>query len=245
MTPPTEIRVETVVAGTQIPTATNSFSIAEMDKDATGIADIRFIQPGAGSSLVSPIHLIVKIPSDARMAGIDLRGRDGRLLARSLLAPDGSGQLELDIDFEISRPTEAARLLISIEDEFDRLRELASLEIKLLASGESTILPPDEQGEIIIEAPSVGDSVGGGAVLVSGNVRGLEARPLNVQLITRSGRVLASDDVYPRIDGSGSASFAIDMDYRIDGGEWVLVSVSQQLDGVTFFLESVEVWLES
>ncbi|MEX2161044.1 MAG: hypothetical protein WD751_03935 [Anaerolineales bacterium] len=194
--------------------------------------------------MASPIHVVAEGPPWATVVRVDLRGRDGRLLARKLLLPAARGRFDFDLDFEISRPAEAGRLLVGIEDGYGRLAELTSIEVELVAEGEGGGLLPSQPIEIFIEAPAAGEAISGGSIMVSGSVRGLVARPLTVQLITRQGRVLASDNVYPSLDATGSGSFELEMAYHLDEAEWVLVSVSQQTDGVTIVLSSAEVLLE-
>lgn len=215
--------------------------IALFDNSAISVAEvIHFVSPGQDSELVSPIHLAAELPLAGGAIRVELHGQDGQLLARRLLAPIDEGHLELDIPFEISADSQAATLLVSLEDEYDRMQEVASIEVTLLAEGESTQRLADA-GQIVIEAPVVGQSITGGTVTVAGTVSGLDAGPLLVQLITRSGRVLASQDVYATLGDGEKRSFEVELDYALRNAEWARLSVAMQRNGVIVLLRSVEV----
>lgn len=232
----------TAIAG--LPTETPAIFIAETEISSFSIAGLAFLEPGAGSELVSPIHINAQIPEDAAVVRVELRGADGRLLARQLARPDGSGRLQLDLDFEIRNTRETGRLVLSADDEYGRSVQLVSIEIQLLAEGENLLLSAQDQQALSIESPQTGDRIAGGSVTVSGHVIGEPGKPLNVQLITREGRILASDDLYPQFaSGSESGLFTIELSGQVETGTWVLVSLSQSENNLLIFLTSVEIWL--
>ncbi len=162
---------------------------------------------------------------------IELYGSDGRLMARKILVYDAASQAELDvrIDFEISHASEAAWLMVRTEDAYGRVQALNSVEVVLLAQGEPSIKPaPLEPEGITIASPEAGAVSTGGTVTVTGAANIPAGRPLNVQLITREGRVLAFNEVYPTFkEGQTSGTFEISLPYRVKEVTWVQIAISE------------------
>ncbi len=234
---PTAIPPTTAHPTTAQPFATN---IASFTPTAKYFAQsLNIFQPGQGSRLVSPIQLTVDVPPGDGVLRAELVGNDTTLLWRDVLPTRDSDRVEVDIPFEI-RGEENARLLVSRDDQFNRVVELRSVEIQLLESGTTLPMPPSEQETPHIDLPQAGQTVSGGLLSLSGRVAPGVEGPLDLRLVTRDRRVPAIANVYPAADGSFSAEVV----YSLQQAEWVLVTVSQRQDGVTASLSSVEVWLE-
>lgn len=228
-------------------TATASPSPAMIVSTPEPVPDgISIAAPGPDSQVTSPIQLQAQLqPGSNGLVRIELAGRDGRLLARTLLRLDGN-ELVYEIPFEV-RGAEAGRLSLSIKDEYGRTTELASVTLTLLPpDGEQIIQAPDPEPGLVIESPQAGVTLVGGVVVVSGQVRGSSTRPLTIQLITRQGRVLAADDVYTDAPGAdGYSLFVLEMNVEVGEENWVLVVISRSGGDIAglWFVESREVRL--
>jgi len=152
-------------------------------------------------------------------------------MARKIVVYDEAAQGELDvsIDFEISRAKEAGRIAISTEDEFSRLQALNSVDVVLLSNGIQVINPAADQKEgIAIGSPKEGDAIVGGTVIVTGKADIPAGRPLNIQLITREGRVLAFNEVYLTFgEGQTSGTFEIRLPYRVKEATWAQIAITE------------------
>lgn len=162
-------------------------------------------------------------------------------MARQVVRAAG-GPVELELAFEPAGDVENARLALSLDDELGRLQELISVEIILLSEGENKLVVGGLPSLLVIETPQVGGTVNGGAVPVSGIVR-QPAGSLNIQLITREGRVLRSIDL--RLAGSEGeeGTFGAELTYNPAAAAWVQVAVSLREAGIITEFKSVEVWL--
>ncbi|MEX2144311.1 MAG: hypothetical protein WD740_06925 [Anaerolineales bacterium] len=217
--------------------------IAYFNNNATFDADLRLVYPGTGSRLASPILLIATVPAGTSALRVELFGEDGRLLLRKLLLNDGSGQLELELVFEVPA-LETGRLALSMDDEFGRLQELTSTEVELLTEGESLNVAGEAQThQLTIDSPKTGDTIQGGTFNLSGVVHD-QGRSVNIQLVNREGRVISTDDVFISSSGGDEREFSAVLVYGISEPEWVQVVVSLRVAGVTRAVTSVEIWLE-
>jgi len=117
-------------------------------------ASIQFINPGALSKVISPIELHVFLrPGDSGRARVELFGENGRLMYRKLFVFDVStgvqSNLRTEIDYEITGVAETAKLVVSVDDAYGRIKTLASQDLILLSLGEPDINPPGDLGEWI------------------------------------------------------------------------------------------------
>lgn len=202
------------------------------------IAHLTWLYPGAGSVLTSPILIAAQFPSEVTIIRVELHGSDGRLLARQVL-PAGASQFEISMDFEIQLAQEEARLSLSIDDALGRTVELSSIAVTLASEGSSTIEPAQSISVIEITDPQPDAKVSGGRLTIAGRA-GIADDPVHVEVLTSAGRVLAADDTYPSED---TGEFGIELAYRLNETETVLVVASQSQGGVMLFLDSVEIRL--
>ncbi len=163
---------------------------------------------------------------------IELFAADGRLLARKILSTGATGQvtyLQSSIDFEVSRTSQAAFLILSTEDEYGRLQALNSVDLKLLSAGEQLITPASEfVANIQIWSPQQGNEVSGGSLIIKGQANSPPGRPLNIQLITREGRVLNFGEVYPRFEQDSEwGTFEIKLSYALKEATWVQIAITE------------------
>jgi hypothetical protein len=224
--------------------------IAETGNPAEFIEDIRIKTPGLDSRITSPILLEVMLsPSSTGFVRIELTSQSGTLLARQILsiAPNSqteSAELNVPIIFEIDRMTLEAYLIASLEDEYGRLKALDSAAITLLNGGESTIVENNATNPIQITSPEAGATLNGRSLSITGDAATQPGRALNIELITRRGRVLAFGEAYPQLeDGSENGKFSLTLDYEVEEPTWVLIGVAERLSGFIIHYASVEVLL--
>ena len=215
-------------------------------------ADIQIISPGALSRVVTPlkVHAFL-IPGAGGRVRVELLGEDGRLLYRTIFVFDSPSDarvnLWVDLDFEISGVAETARLVVSVDDSYGRLKSLASENVILLSWGNPDINPPgDLLAPIVIQQPTPKVLIQGGKLLVSGLVRSASEQPLLIEIIATDGRIVGS-----RLAGiatspqGGHRLFAAAVPYHVSSPTWVRLTVSERgtrLPGATQ-LSSLEVLL--
>lgn len=214
--------------------------------------DIQIINPGPLSKIASPIELHAFLTPGANgRVTVELFGEDGRLLYRKIFVfdapPEARANLYTNIGFEIAGVAETARLVISVDDEYGRLRALTSEDLILISIGNSDINPSgDLLKPIVIQQPTLKVLVQGGKLVVSGLVRTASDQPLLVELIATDGKVVGS-----RLAGIAEGPmdahrlFAAEVSYTVQSPTWVRVTVSERgvrLPGIVQ-LASVEVLL--
>lgn len=181
---------------------------------------------------------------------MELVDQTGRLLARKVVGVETAIdedliELEMPIYFEVSHPSVGALLILSLDDEYGRLKALDSIEVTLLSAGENLLLANETLSHIEIESPNSGEILEGGSLVISGQSSSQPGRPLSIELITRAGRVLVFGEVYPRFDdGSQVGTFSITLNYELEQSEWVLIAVAERKNGVTIHYASLEVLLQ-
>ena len=219
-------------------------TVTPMNSSNIPFADIQFLSPGELSRVTSPINLhAFMIPGDSGRAKIELFGEDGRLMYRKLFmftSPPGlQANLRTEIDFEIAGVAETARLVISTDDSYGRMKSAASLTLILLSLGDSDINPAGDQlSPIVIQEPKPKVLIQGENLKVSGLIRTDSDQPLLVEIVTTDGKVIGS-----RLAGIVSGrtgnyrEFATELSFSVDTPTWVRVMVSKRNNGNTTPLE--------
>lgn len=183
---------------------------------------VQFLSPGPGSLVTSPFLLRASLrPGPSATVRVELLGEDGRLLMREVKAYDlplSQGVLiGQEITFAISAVAETARLQLIVEDEYNRLAAVASLDLLLLSLGDPDLAQAGDGLEnIVINAPRENALIQGGVVRVSGLARLRSAQPLLIELRDRDGRIVGTRQaaVTP-IPGSSYGAFEIDVPYTV------------------------------
>ncbi|MBU0510738.1 MAG: hypothetical protein KJ638_03420, partial [Chloroflexi bacterium] len=239
-------------AGANQPPSTSAPTPTHLPPIEIPYADIQIISPGALSRVVTPIKLhAFLIPGAGGRVRVELLGEDGHLLYRKIFVfdtpVDARVNLLVDLDFEISGVAETARLVVSIDDSYGRLKSLASENVILLSLGNPDINPPGDLLElIVIQQPTPKVLIQGGTLTVSGLVRSASEQPLLIELIATDGRIIGS-----RLAGiatspeGGHRLFAAEVPYHVNSPTWVRLTVSERgtrLPGVTQ-LSSLEILL--
>jgi hypothetical protein len=221
-------------------------SIAETQNSTEFIEQIRIKYPGSDSRIASPILLELLVPpSSTGLVRIELASPTGALLVRQILRPGAElTEISVPINFESNRTAIEAYLIASTEDEYDRLIALDSAAITLLNEGESVIVANNGSNQIQITSPKAEASLNGGSLTISGAAATQPGRALNIELITREGRVLAFGETYPAFQqGSELGGFSLVLDYQVDEPTWVLIGVAERLSGFIIHYASLEVLL--
>ncbi len=185
-------------------------------------ASIQISRPGELSKIASPLRFNASLISeDAKRITIELYGEDGRLLVRQVrsyaAAPGRRTYLSLELPFEIKATAEIARLVLSMTDAKGRTLALNSVNLILLAVGQSDINPSSAMQEaIIIEQPTPLALIQGGNLLVTGKARPNTDLPLMVQLITEDGNIVGQrlTAVSTRPPG-GYGDFFVEVPYKV------------------------------
>lgn len=216
-------------------------------------AEIEIRNLGALSRVTSPIHLYTYLkPGAGGKVRIELLGEDNRLLYREIrkvnFVPVGAwANLTMDIGFEISAPAEAARLKISVDDDYGRTVALNSVPLILLSVGQADIVPPlDVQAPIVVRQPRKKALIQGGKVVVAGLARPESDQPLMVRLITTKGAEVGFRLVEVERPTQGQyGTFAVEVPYQVSVLTPVLLVVQESVGNLEniIHLTSVEIML--
>lgn len=195
--------------------------------------EIRIISPGPLSRLTSPFILNAYLnPGEDRRVQVSLYGEDERLVVRHQInfqeTKASKVQLKKTLSFEISEPTETARLEISTRDTYGRVTALASIDVVLLEEGQSSIrYPLDVNENIIIQQPIPSNLIQGDGLIVKGFTRVAPQGLVVVQLLNRQGGLVGTKVIEVAEDdlGGGYRFFADQVPFLVDSASWVRVQV--------------------
>jgi hypothetical protein len=215
---------------------------------------VQIINPSHLSKVVSPIDLytFVEPGGDGRIR-VELTGEDGRVLYRQVFlytnSPAGARvNLNTKVDFEIAGVAETGRLTVSVNDEYERLKALSSVDLVLLADGQADLTPTGDLLEnIFIQQPQIKTLVQGENILVTGLARTGDDQPLLVELVAPDGRIIGSRlaGIAPLTADGSHRLFAAEVPFSVSSPTWVRVTVydnSGRLPGPKH-VSSVEVLL--
>jgi len=195
---------------------------------------VQIIHPSHLSKVVSPIELYTFLaPGGDGRIRVELTGEDGRLLYRQVFlfteTPAGARvNLNAKVAFEIAGVAETGRLMVSINDEYERLQSLSSVDLVLLADGQADLTPTGDLLEnIFIQQPMIKTLVQGDNVLVTGMARTGSDQPLLVELIATDGRIIGSRlaGIAPMQEDGGHRLFAAEVPFSVSTPTWVRVTV--------------------
>lgn len=186
-------------------------------------ARVQIYRLGELSIVTSPFHVSTRITSrDGAVVRIDLRGEDGRTLARELRTfqnvPWQAARIGRDMEFEFSGAAELGRLIISVEDVYGRLIDANSVNLILLSTGTPEINPYSALWQrIIIQEPVPKALIQGGTLVVSGRVRpNNPEHALKTMLIDENGQVLGHRLASISIPIPGDyGTFAAEVPYKV------------------------------
>jgi hypothetical protein len=216
-------------------------------------ATIIITRPGPQSKVSSPFRVITKLaPGDDWQIKIEVVGEDGRVLVRKIArpaVPPGLWRITYitDLTFNIAAVAEIGRLQISVNDEYGRVKALASVPLILVSEGASRVNPPgDQKEEIIIQQPHGNVMIQGKSMFVIGLARPRGEKPLVVEIIDDEGSILGfglAPIVIP--ENSDYGLFATEINFEVEEVKWVRVVVRERGGRIpgNVHLSSVEVVL--
>jgi hypothetical protein len=218
---------------TPTPTATPTATPAPPEE--IPFADIQILRPAPLSKVASPIQLhAFLIPGAGGCIRVELYGEDGRLMYRQifLFEAPASARVNLfaNLNFEIPGVAETARLRVSVDDEYGRIKALASSDVVLLSAGESDLYPAGDLLEpIVILQPMQKISYKGGTLMVNGLVRTGSDLPLFVEITDPEGKLIGSR-LAGIVEGDKTEHrlFAAEVPYQVSEPTWVRVTVSER-----------------
>jgi hypothetical protein len=223
-------------------------AVPQPDADAGAI---QLLGPGPLSKVVSPLAVFgYALPGYGNKGKLELFGEDGRLLVSELIQLNSIYRFAYfyrTLTFQTGAVGELGRITLSTRDQYGRLSSVYSAHILLLSEGVSLINPPGNlQERCVVERPVVGRHNPGGTLAVTGKMRPFSSQPLTVELITRDGRTIASQQVpiTPALDGS-YVPFNTSLAYSVSGGTWTQLVVRQDDDRIRgmMYLYSQEIYL--
>lgn len=196
---------------------------------------IQIYVPGELSKLISPFRFVANLqPSPNNTVLIELLGEDGRMLTRKIILAFPSGGFTrtnavTDIDFEIDELAESGRIVVSVQDEYGRVRALASVNVILLSTGITQMNPyVDNLESIIIQQPSANVMVQGESLIVTGLARTQSNNLLQVELIDREGKVIAFGfATVVTAEGEEYGFFALELSFSVEDPIWVMITVQE------------------
>jgi hypothetical protein len=250
-TPTLEPTLTETVAPIATITLPPTLTATSLPQPEVGSAAIQFYGPGPLSKAVSPMVVYgYAIPGYSARGRVFLFGEDGRLLASKLLQLNTAftwAYFYGTLTFEVKGAGELGRLTMTTQDEYGRFTAENSVHLILLPEGISIINAPGNLKErCVIEKPVAGRRISGGSVTIAGKMLPYNSLPLEVELIGRDGKVIASQGttISPSADDS-YVSFQVDLPYSVPYGTWALMTVSQPDDRIagTMYLYSREIYL--
>ncbi len=162
------------------------------------LAFMRIQKPGPYSKVSSPLQVEALVsPGEDGYVYVELIGEDGRLITRQALDyrsfMNRYFYINPQVPFELSTAAETARLVVRVQDRFQRPIYLCSVEVVLMRLGRSEITAPwIVQEPYVVRSPREGAVISGGVVRVNGLARLVNDRPLIFELFDESGQLVSN-----------------------------------------------------
>jgi hypothetical protein len=214
---------------------------------------ILILEPGPGSRVTSPLRVAGTADSTFEQnLVVRLVADDGSELALTATTIDADlgqrGPFAVDLPFTISGERQAFIQVYATSGRDGGVTHLASVGVTLADSGTETIRPVTDSAErIIINQPTVGNTIQGGSVHVTGIGLASFEQTLLVELLDAEGNVLAMQPIIVAAPDLGQPGpFEAALTYQISSsqpGRIVVRDVSPAFGG-DVHLASVEVTLE-
>jgi hypothetical protein len=202
-------------------------------------AEIEIRAPGHLSKVASPIsvYAIFK-PGYMQRARVELIGEDFRVLSREIITlpyvnRDGVAILSTKVNFEIPGAAEAARLSISVEDEYGRMTALNSIPLILISIGDSDVIPKlDMRQPIFFQQPAPRTLIQGNKVVASGRAHPDGDEFIMIQLVAQDGKIVGKRVCsLSEPDASDYGLFVIDVPFTVTESTPVLMTAWQSDGG--------------
>lgn len=169
---------------------------------------------------------------------IDLIGEDQRIINQMKLDYRRSAGrrflISPMIDFQISAAVETARLVMSVNDLFDRKIAVSSVDLLLLSVGEPEVYTPETLLEpYLVRYPAQNQVISGGMLTVVGLARPVNDRPLVLDLVDEQNKVVGSVQIqvpFPTGDLSHTP-FEVGIPYTVEAETPVRLTLHQESAG--------------
>jgi hypothetical protein len=153
---------------------------------------MRIQKPGPYSKVSSPLQVEALVsPGEDGYIYVELIGEDGRVITRQALDyrsfMNRYFYINPQVAFELNTAAETARLVVRVQDRFQRPIYLCSVEVVLMRLGRNEITAPVVvQEPYVVRSPREGAVISGGVLRVIGLARLVNDRPLIFELIDES-----------------------------------------------------------
>ena len=192
--------------------------------------------PGPGSQVVSPVRVAGwGGPSSQGKVFVRLIGEQGQVLARTttyLLAQDGAaGQFVLTVPFSLSGVAEAGLVEVSINGyTTGKLEHIATRPVVFLSVGPGRVHTNQAVAEkLTLFSPRADRVIRGGFISVSGAAWLDEDLPLLIEVLDRSGAVIASTEVEVEAPVLGElGTFQAQVPYSVPFSQYGYVAVTER-----------------
>jgi len=192
--------------------------------------------PGPGSQVVSPVRVAGwGGPSSQGKVFVRLIGEQGQVLARTttyLLAQDGAaGQFVLTVPFSLSGVAEAGLVEVSINGyTTGKLEHIATRPVVFLSVGPDRVHTNQAVAEkLTLFSPRADRVIRGGVISVSGAAWLDEDLPLLIEVLDRSGAVIASTEVEVEAPVLGElGTFQAQVPYSVPFSQYGFVAVTER-----------------
>ena len=162
------------------------------------LAFMRIQKPGPYSKVSSPLQVEALVsPGEDGYVYVELIGEDGRVITRQALDyrsfMNRYFYINPQVVFELNTAAETARLVVRVQDRFQRPIYLCSVEVVLMRLGRSEITAPQIMQEpYVVRSPREGSVISGGVLRVIGLARLVNDRPLIFELVDESGQLVSN-----------------------------------------------------
>lgn len=162
------------------------------------LAFMRIQKPGPYSKVSSPLQVEALVsPGEDGYIYVELIGEDGRVITRQALDyrsfMNRYFYINPQVAFELNTAAETARLVVRVQDRFQRPIYLCSVEVVLMRMGRNEITAPViVQEPYVVRSPREGAVISGGVLRVIGLARLVNDRPLIFELIDESGQLVSN-----------------------------------------------------
>ena len=236
---------------TRPPTATPTVTLTPTPP----FAYLHITRPGLFSKLISPYRMEAMVqPGEDGLVRIELIGEDDKLITSQVLDyrdyMNRRFWIAPFLEFQIAGAAETARLVMTVEDQFGRKIAVSSVDLILLAMGDTETTPSEIDLEpYIIRYPYPDQVIQGGKLWVSGVARRVNDSPLIIELINEEGNVVGASrlEVPPPTEEMSHMPFGVEIPYFIEGTTPVRLTIrqdsTQRLPGIAA-LSSIQIILE-
>lgn len=160
---------------------------------------IQIISPGEGSRVTSPIF--VDLHTQCGLDGLielSLIDKNNFLLTRQVVnqncVPGVIFEERIPIFFDVNQEGIPARIVVKIEDQFDRPMAISSAKL-FLATSQPDITNSMFESSFLITSPSQGSQIKGQELVVTGEARTDNESPIFFEVMAENGGVLGSTQI--------------------------------------------------